>query len=143
MPNSIEEILTYVTKQDECWIWGGGKHQQGYPMIRYQGKMYLTARLFKEHFDNIKLIDKQRVKNTCGNKLCVNPDHYQIFDRNQKGWECTSHKVNEQDRKIIKEKWESIPEYWGKMRDFRKDYPNLSETTLRKICGIGLFSKDK
>ena len=56
----------------ECWHWHGGT-SKGVP--RYQGKDALVY----AHIRSNGVIGKGlRPVNTCGNKLCVNPEHAEL-----------------------------------------------------------------
>ena len=80
----IERIFnrTYIpstpegTKDEsQCWTWQGAKNNAGYGMIRINKEegMGTVHRIVENHFRpfNISL----EVQHTCGNKLCVNPNH--------------------------------------------------------------------
>lgn len=86
----MEKILNRIKKQKDCLIWTGGLHPQGYPMARIDNKMYLVSRYMMEEHIGYKLKKQQRVKNRCGNKLCVNPEHYIIAEPGTEEWKCVN-----------------------------------------------------
>jgi len=68
-------FLSYVDKQESCWIWTGYKDKKGYGQLCFGGKKKAIAsrvsyELFKGPIDQGKL-----VCHTCDVSSCVNPDH--------------------------------------------------------------------
>lgn len=133
---TIEQVLAKATLDGDCHVWNGGLHPQGLPMIRYQGKMVLVSRLMKENQLNIKLSRDQRVKNTCGNKLCINPEHYDVIERHEKNWQTKAYVYSPQKRKELCDDWASTPDYNGKYKAFMKKY-SMTDATIRKILREG------
>ncbi len=66
-------IWEKVQKTETCWLWTGGT-SGGYPSIRWNKKGESVARLVYELVHKIDA-GKKFVRQTCGNKLCVRPDH--------------------------------------------------------------------
>ncbi len=79
--NTIEDWMDYVEKDSatECWNWTGAKHVQGFNLCRFKGVMGRTERFIKMETEGVTLKHADRVKNTCGNQNCVNPDHHKIM----------------------------------------------------------------
>jgi hypothetical protein len=75
--NTIFSLLEKIDPEGglhACWNWTGGKHQDGYGVIRYEGKRYKAHRLFYKYF--IKNIsDDLVVRHVCDNPACCNPMH--------------------------------------------------------------------
>jgi hypothetical protein len=60
-----------INEETGCWVWHGTKcHSYGY-YKRQLAHRYAYSQKFE-------LIPGQRVEHTCGNPLCVNPDHVRI-----------------------------------------------------------------
>lgn len=57
-----------------CWPWLGGKHEDGYGVIRYKGKKHKAHRLFYRHFIK-ELSINTVVRHVCDNPVCCNPLH--------------------------------------------------------------------
>ena len=81
--------LDYIAKNSEksnnknCWLWKGKKDQHGYGIIngwwpngtKFRHKIHeLSFMLTKDKF----VFCFNKVKQTCGNKLCANPDHLEV-----------------------------------------------------------------
>ena len=66
-------IWEKVQKTETCWLWVGGT-SGGYPSIRWNKKGEPVARLVYELVHKVDA-GKKFVRQTCGNKLCVRPDH--------------------------------------------------------------------
>jgi hypothetical protein len=71
----LERIMekSYID-DDGCWIWDGGKTENGYPVFTYQQKRILVRRFIYEAYVG-ELFDRLNVKNTCKKVLCFNPVH--------------------------------------------------------------------
>jgi len=67
---------------DKCHYWMGPAPQRK-PVIRH-GRQTLSARrvLMAEHLGR-KLTSSEVVIDTCGESLCVNPEHLQIISRSK------------------------------------------------------------
>lgn len=60
-----------INEETDCWIWHGTKcHNYGY-YKRQLAHRYAYSQKYE-------LIPGQRVEHTCGNPLCVNPDHIRV-----------------------------------------------------------------
>lgn len=82
IPWTLELIAMNGTPDGECLIWQGGKHRQGYGMVRYEGKMRTIHSVVAELKYGVRTNkqSKQKVTRTCNNLLCCNPDHIIIED---------------------------------------------------------------
>ena len=122
-----KEIEHKIVKTDSgCWIWTGATHRQGYPMSRdprnnKQG-MVLVSRLLMQNKLGYTLTKDQRVKNTCGNKLCVNPEHYIVAEFGTEEWKCIAHKIPEEKKDAICKEWQETEYYHGKIVDIKDKY---------------------
>ena len=79
-----ERFLSKVQIVNACWIWtgatGGGRY--GYGQAQWQG--YRTgAHRVSWLLWRGELEEGQEVDHTCGNRLCVNPDHLQLVTHAQ------------------------------------------------------------
>lgn len=75
---SLEDrFWSKVVKTDCCWIWTGGRFQNGYGKITIDGKQQRAHRVaFEMEFG--PLPEDALLEHTCGNRLCVNPAHLRI-----------------------------------------------------------------
>lgn len=71
----LERIMekSYIDS-DGCWIWDGGKTENGYPIFTHQQKRILVRRFIYEFYIG-ELHARLNVKNTCKKILCFNPEH--------------------------------------------------------------------
>ena len=75
--NTIFDLLKQIDCEAgliACWPWLGGKHQDGYGVIRYKGKKHKAHRLFYRYFIKELSIDAV-VRHACDNPACCNPLH--------------------------------------------------------------------
>lgn len=75
--NTILDLLKQIDCEGgllSCWPWLGGKHNDGYGIIRYQGKRYKAHRLFYKYFIE-DLPMNIVVRHECDNPACYNPNH--------------------------------------------------------------------
>ena len=77
---NLETIKNFSDPEYDCCIWRGGKHKQGYGMMRYQGKMRTVHSVIAELKYGIKptKYTGTRATRTCDNVACCNPDHIVI-----------------------------------------------------------------
>jgi hypothetical protein len=76
-PNTIFNLLEQIDCEVgllSCWPWLGGKHEDGYGVIRYKGKKHKAHRLFYKYFIN-DLPPDVVVRHICDNPSCCNPMH--------------------------------------------------------------------
>ncbi len=80
----------YKDESTGCWIWTGpktktwrGEHDCGQFHISRQKTT--TAHRWSYEFHTGIIIGKRQVRHTCGNHLCVNPEHLQIGGRREPG----------------------------------------------------------
>ena len=61
--------------ETKCWLWKGGTNNAGYGMIRVNQEegMKTVHRVVLEHVKPFNT--NLEIQHTCGNRLCVNPNH--------------------------------------------------------------------
>ena len=64
-----------ATDSDDCFIWRYASHGQGYGMVHYEGKSWLTHRLALVKATGINPANLQATHGPCNNKACFNPRH--------------------------------------------------------------------
>jgi hypothetical protein len=76
---SEQEVFDYVVgKTDDHWVWLGTLTDKGYPRVQIAGKVWRGVRL------SLELAGRPAPKGhdvvqVCGEKLCVKPDHLEVF----------------------------------------------------------------
>ena len=118
--------------EGDCLIWDAGTHAQGYPMAKWADKMVLVARKNMENKLGRTLAKAERVKNSCGNELCVNPDHYYVAQPGTEEWKCIGFKYSDQERRQIFDTYKSYKGRWGGFKKTCDQY-NIARGTLHKI----------
>ena len=69
------KLLDKIEKTDDgCWMWKGPQ-SAGYGVPFIQGRQRLAHRMFYLMHHGVN-VEGLRIKNTCGNRGCVNPDHF-------------------------------------------------------------------
>ncbi len=80
----IERFMKKVVKgqlsEDPCWIWEGGRNTGGYGTFN-SGFKNMSAHKFSYEYHKEKVPNGRSIGKTCGDKLCVNPDHMFITER--------------------------------------------------------------
>jgi two-component SAPR family response regulator len=77
MPSDIEtRFLRHVKKTKGCWKWMGATSSGGmYGKFSYNKRSIGAHRMAMNLWNGFDLDDTQSIHHTCGNTLCVNPDH--------------------------------------------------------------------
>ena len=78
----LERAWKWIDKTDSCWLWTGGSAKHGYTtMAGSDSKTISVKKLIYE--DGVGILENGKVPmpSKCGNTLCVNPEHMEIFDR--------------------------------------------------------------
>ena len=78
------DMLDKIEHRDDCWIWTGvvcgGKCPTA--TLNVSGKKLNVKRVLFERENGP--LGKERIRCTCGEKLCVNPAHYELIERKGK-----------------------------------------------------------
>lgn len=85
-----ERILGTVARHPDtgCWLWRGQISNSGYGrvMIRKEtGNKIESAHFASYEAFVAPLPQGSLVRQTCGNRLCVNPDHLEVFQEQSPG----------------------------------------------------------
>jgi hypothetical protein len=82
MTDLITRIQSHAIERDGCWIWHGAMASSGnVPIIRYNNKSTAVRRAIL--IDRGVSVEGYLATYTCGNHLCVNPDHVERVSRNK------------------------------------------------------------
>jgi hypothetical protein len=60
---------------DACWEWTASRHQQGYGVFGYKGKVQKAHRVAYAFAKNNGELPANKVLHSCDNPPCCNPDH--------------------------------------------------------------------
>lgn len=134
---NLEELLEYTTYQDDCMLWKGGKHRQGYAMIRKDGKMRTVHSIIAEmkYGYTPDKYSGQRVTRTCDNLHCINPDHIIISntaDIERKRYHCKSRKITQEQAREIRKRYAEGG--WGIGKKLAKEYGVTSNTIYATVA---------
>lgn len=83
MDDSTRERLMQkvsVDSESGCWLWTAMKHYSGFGRMKVNNRPRMVHVLMYEDLHGAVPKDK-RIRHTCGNRLCVNPDHMRIASR--------------------------------------------------------------
>ncbi|WP_028880870.1 hypothetical protein [Terasakiella pusilla] len=67
----------YFTDGNECWHWLG-QMKSGEAVITRNGKRQSAKKFFYQQHHQVELDASDRLKNTCGHKGCLNPEHHRV-----------------------------------------------------------------
>jgi len=72
---TIDQIKSKCVEEGECWIWNAAISAEGYPIMKRYGCPCVLVRRVSIAIDGRPPAARQPVVSTCGQKLCVNPNH--------------------------------------------------------------------
>jgi hypothetical protein len=124
----VEKFWTNVEKADECWNWTGRLDKKHKPMLvsaipgsvgprGYSKYREYSARRISLELTGIILDEKHPTHITCGNNLCVNPEHI-IYGEEARFWSKVI-KLNDNDCWIWIGAYST--DHYGKFTFTRKD----------------------
>lgn len=78
---TLHRIMRNIIKLDNgCWLWAITTNTRGYPQTKIAGRTKLVSRLlYRHHREVIK--PGMFLANTCNNRLCVSPYHFEQATR--------------------------------------------------------------
>ena len=133
----LEDIYEYIKHEDGCHIWQGGTHPQGYPLGRYQKRMQLIARVLLSDKLDEELVRSERIKRTCDNSLCVNPDHHFVSKPGDVSYHRGGHhSLTETQERELYDKYHAEKDKWGIKSRLLREY-NVADSVLRRIIERG------
>ena len=71
---NFQNKIEFGPEVDSCWEWVGGKTNNGYGVMKIQGKMTTTHKLSYQLYKGY-IPKGLEIDHTCFNKSCCNPDH--------------------------------------------------------------------
>lgn len=78
----MDRILDKCSLINACWIWTGATRQIGaYPMMRINKKNHRVREIVLNCFVGSDVPSGMDIKVSCGNDLCVNPEHLFLSSR--------------------------------------------------------------
>lgn len=87
MNQRYKELITSnvcVDEGDNCWIWRGQISNSGYGRLMIRDEDRQTRIESAQQVSYIAFIEAptegMMARQTCGNRLCVNPEHLELFD---------------------------------------------------------------
>jgi hypothetical protein len=140
---TLEEILENTESDGDCMIWQGGKHRQGYGMMRQRGEMRTVHSVIAELVYGYKP-DKyhgERVVRTCDNNLCVSPDHViieQSANLTRKRYHCKTRLLTQEQVREIRKKYAEGS--WGIGSRLAKEY-NVSSYVIYATVSNRLYKE--
>lgn len=120
---TIKDLERKSRQEGDCRIWFGGVHKQGYPLVRYNKQMKLVSRIVLEDKLNRTLTRSERVKNTCGNILCINPNHYIVAKPGEKEYHRGGKlKLSYEEQEELIALYDSKENKWGVKTELAEKY---------------------
>jgi hypothetical protein len=126
-------FLSYVDKQDLCWIWNGPKNRRGYGKLSFRGNKAVTAHRVSYELFNGPIEENLFVCHLCDVKECVSPKHLwlgthkeNMIDMTEKGRQ--SSKITPNQVMEIRKLWEK-----GYSNAKLRELFNLTSGTISSI----------
>jgi len=138
---TVEDLKAKSRQEGDCRIWFGGVHKQGYPLVRYNKQMKLVSRIVVEDKLGRTLERSERVKNTCGNILCINPDHYIVSQPGDKEYHRGGKlKLSYEEQEELIAYYDSKENKWGVKTELAEKY-DIGIHTVTRILRRGARSE--
>ena len=107
---TLEEVLSNTKLEGNCMIWQGGKHRQGYGMMRQRGEMRTVHSVIAElkYGERPTKYTGTRATRTCGNNLCVSPEHVIIEESaniKRRRYHCKNRKLTQEQVREIRKRF--------------------------------------
>jgi len=140
---TLEEVLSNTKRDGDCMIWQGGKHRQGYGMMRQRGEMRTVHSVVAElkYGEKPTKYNGTRATRTCGNKLCVSPEHVIIEESSKikrKRYHCVNRKLTQEQVREIRKRYAEGE--WGIGMRLAKEY-NVSQNTIYATINNKLYKE--
>lgn len=88
-----------ATSEESCWIWKGAKSNYKYGLFCYDKDTRVQASWASlEIFDSVDIPSNMEVRHTCGNTLCVRPNHLTINTLGGRSYPHMGYKQNLDNR---------------------------------------------
>jgi hypothetical protein len=88
---TIDSLLSWSEKVDECLEWNRARNQNGYGIAQHDGKQWMAHRL-SYHLNTGENISGAVIHHICSNASCVNPKHLQRASQADNGLEMLARK---------------------------------------------------
>lgn len=84
----LERLKCKITVDDEtsCWRWNGSKDKGGYGQVQIKKKLKSVRRVLFELCER-PITKGKKLCNTCGDNVCVNPEHQHIGMHSTFDWD--------------------------------------------------------
>lgn len=69
-----EDWIAEMWANPYCWVWPWSRSDQGYALVRHEGRVQGAHRVLYERFVG-PIPDGTELDHTCRNRACVNPQH--------------------------------------------------------------------
>lgn len=73
---NYEKFWAKVEKTNSCWLWNGSVREGGRPQYGGKTAYRIAYEVYHGEFD-----PRKKVLHTCGNNLCVNPQHLRLGNK--------------------------------------------------------------
>src|SRR5262245_42142458 len=73
-----DRLDAHSVADGDCVVWTGAKSPNGYGLIKVGGRAHTAHRVAYGEFVG-PVPPRFRVRQTCGNRLCINPCHLELF----------------------------------------------------------------
>lgn len=85
-----------------CWIWTAKGNTSRNPQVKLKGRYVQPHRLLFKLLNPTVDLDGVSVRPTCGNPLCINPDHQEVRGYGSTGHPRAERKLTKDTVKVIK-----------------------------------------
>lgn len=76
----IDYLLSICVEEGDCLIWRGHVSEDKLPIVSEKRVKKSARRKLYEAIKGVELTRRQLVRTTCGDHLCMNPEHLKVMD---------------------------------------------------------------
>ena len=136
---SLEQILSYTVKNNECMEWTRCYTSDGYPRMGWKGSSNGKVHRIVAELSGMD-IENKVVRHKCDNPKCINPDHLVpgTILENIKDMDDRGRRYKKVDEKLVA----AVMSLWATGKFSKAEVAKLLKIDSRRVSDITLGKRD-